>query len=197
MATPGGPLLNADGAVIGVNSQIESESGGNVGIGFAVPINLVKDVVSQLLEHGKVEHAYIGVDMATITDELAANVRLPVDHGVLVERVQRSSPAAAAGLLGGTTQVVVDGESFLVGGDVITKADGQPIESALQLRRVVTSKQPGDELALEVHRQDGNPRSKGQAWAPTEHPSRMRGVHGPFPQGPASDGHIASSADRK
>ena len=151
----GGPLLNADGAVIGVNSQIESDSGGNVGIGFAVPINLVKDVVSQLLEHGKVEHAYIGVDMATITDELAANVRLPVDHGVLVQRVQESSPAAAAGLLGGTTQVVVDGESFLVGGDVITKADGQPIESALQLRRVVISKQPGEELALEVHRQDG------------------------------------------
>jgi putative serine protease PepD len=150
----GGPLLNADGAVIGVNSQIESESGGNVGIGFAVPINLVKDVVSQLLEHGKVEHAYMGVEMATITDELVANVRLPIDHGVLIERVQESSPAAAAGLLGGTTQVVVDGESFLVGGDVITKADGQPVESAEELRGVVTSKQPGDELALEVHRED-------------------------------------------
>jgi S1-C subfamily serine protease len=150
----GGPLVNADGAVIGVNSQIESESGGNVGIGFAVPINLVKDVVSQLLEHGKVEHAYIGVEMATITDELASNVRLPVDHGVLIERVQETSPAAAAGLRGGTTQVVVDGESFLVGGDVITKADGQTIESAEELRGVVTSKQPGDELALEVHRAD-------------------------------------------
>jgi S1-C subfamily serine protease len=80
---------------------------------------------------------------------------LPVDRGVLIERVQESSPAAAAGLRGGTTQVVVDGESFLVGGDVITKADGQTIESAEELRRVVTSKQPGDDLALEVHRQDG------------------------------------------
>jgi putative serine protease PepD len=150
----GGPLLNAAGAVIGVNSQIESESDGNVGIGFAVPINLVKDVVSQLLEHGKVEHAYMGVEMATITDELVQNVRLPIDHGVLIERVRESSPAAAAGLLGGTTQVVVDGESFLVGGDVITEADGQPVESAEELRRVVTSKQPGDELALEVHRED-------------------------------------------
>jgi len=151
----GGPLLNADGRVIGVNSQIESDSGGNVGIGFAIPIDLVKGVVSQLLENGKVEHAYIGVETTTITHELAANVRLPVDHGVLVEAVRERSPAAAAGLEGGTTQVVVDGESYLVGGDVITKADGQPIESAEQLRRVVTTKQPGDELALEVHREDG------------------------------------------
>jgi S1-C subfamily serine protease len=150
----GGPLLNADGRVIGVNSQIETESGGNVGIGFAVPINTVKDVVSQLLESGKVDHAYIGVEMATITSELASNVRLPVDQGVLIQRVRTDSPAAVAGLRGGTTQVVVDGESYLVGGDVITKADGQPIESAEQLRSVVTSKQPGDEIALEIHRQN-------------------------------------------
>jgi S1-C subfamily serine protease len=150
----GGPLLNADGKVIGVNSQIESSSGGNVGIGFAVPINTVKDVVSQLLEHGKVEHAYIGVELATITTELASNVRLPVDHGVLIQRVRPDSPAARAGLRGGTTQVVVDGESYLVGGDVITQADGQPIESAEQLRSVVTSKQPGEEIAFEVHRQN-------------------------------------------
>ena len=150
----GGPLLNADGRVIGVNSQIETESGGNVGIGFAVPIDTVKDVVSQILQHGKVEHAYIGIEMATITDELAANVRLPIDRGVLIQRVQPGSPAEDAGLRGGTTQVVIDGESFLVGGDVITKADGQTIESAEDLRRVVTSRKPGDELALEVHRQD-------------------------------------------
>jgi S1-C subfamily serine protease len=150
----GGPLLNADGKVIGVNSQIESESGGNVGVGFAVPINTVKEVASQLLEHGRVEHAYIGIDMATITPELAANVRLPVNEGVLVQRVRSGSPAAAAGLRGGMTQVVVDGVSFYVGGDVITKADGRTIESAEQLRSVVTAKQPGDDLALEIHRQN-------------------------------------------
>jgi S1-C subfamily serine protease len=150
----GGPLLNADGKVIGVTSQIESDSGGNVGVGFAVPIDTVKAVVSQLLEHGHVEHAYIGIEMATITPELANNVVLPVDHGVLIQRVRPESPAAAAGLREGTTQVVVDGVGYLVGGDVITKADGRTIESAEQLRSVVTSKQPGDELALEIHRQD-------------------------------------------
>jgi S1-C subfamily serine protease len=150
----GGPLLNADGRVIGVNAQIETETGGNVGIGFAIPIDTVKEVVSQLLEHGRVEHAYIGIEMATITDELAANVRLPADSGVLIQVVRRGSPAEEAGLRGGTTQVVVDGESYLVGGDVITKADGQVVESAEQLRSVVTSKQPGEELPLEIQRED-------------------------------------------
>jgi S1-C subfamily serine protease len=150
----GGPLLNADGRVIGVNSQIESDSagGGNVGIGFAIPINTVKDVASQLIEDGKVEHAYLGVQMSSITSDLAANVRLPVDHGALIERVRPNSPAAAAGLRGGTTQVVVDGVSYLVGGDVVTAADGQAIESAGQLQTVVTTKDPGDEIALQVHR---------------------------------------------
>jgi S1-C subfamily serine protease len=150
----GGPLLNADGQVIGVNSQIESESGGNVGIGFAIPINTVKEVVSQLIEHGKVEHAFLGVDLATISKTLAANVRLPVNHGVLIEHVQSGSPAARAGLRGGTSQVVVDGESYLIGGDVVTQADGIPMETAEQLRSVVTSKKPGDELTLQIHRQN-------------------------------------------
>jgi S1-C subfamily serine protease len=152
----GGPLLNADGRVIGVNSQIETgdAGGGNVGIGFAIPIDTVKDVVSQLLEHGKVEHAYIGIEMSTITTDLAANVRLPATHGALIESVRPGSPAAKAGLRGGTSQVVVDGESYLVGGDVVTKVDGQAIESADQLRRVVTARNPGDELTLEIHRQN-------------------------------------------
>jgi S1-C subfamily serine protease len=150
----GGPLLNADGQVIGVNSQIESESGGNVGIGFAIPINTVKEVVSQLIEHGKVEHAFLGVDLATISKTLAANVRLPVNHGVLIEHVQSGSPAARAGLRGGTSQVVVDGESYLVGGDVVTQADSIPMETAEQLRSVVTSKKPGDQLTLQIHRQN-------------------------------------------
>jgi S1-C subfamily serine protease len=150
----GGPLLNADGRVIGVNSQIESDSGGNVGIGFAIPINTVREVVSQLLEHGKVAHAYIGVQMTTISKTLAANVRLPASQGVLIESVRPGSPAARAGLRGGSSQVVVDGESYLVGGDVITAADGHPIESADQLRTVVSAKKPGDELTVTIHRQN-------------------------------------------
>ena len=148
----GGPLLNANGDVIGVNAQIESESGGNVGIGFAIPIDTVKDVASQLIKDGKVEHAYLGVDIATITSDLADNFRVPVDKGVLVQHVREGSPAADAGLKGGTMQVVLAGTTYWLGGDVITKADGQPLETSDQLASVVTSKQPGDSLDLEVHR---------------------------------------------
>lgn len=148
----GGPLLNARGDVIGVNAQIESETGGNVGIGFAIPINTVKEVVSQLIEDGKIEHAYLGVEMATIDDTLAETFNLPVDQGVLVMRVHDGSPADRAGVKGGTTPVVVDGESYLLGGDVITKADDEPIESGDELGNVVASKNPGDELELEINR---------------------------------------------
>jgi S1-C subfamily serine protease len=148
----GGPLLNANGDVIGVNAQIESESGGNVGIGFAIPIDTVKDVASQLIKEGKVEHAYLGIEMATINSDLADNFRVPVDKGVLIQQVRPGSPAAQAGLQGGTTQVVLAGLTYRLGGDVITKADGQTLETSDQLASVVTSKQPGDSLDLEVHR---------------------------------------------
>jgi S1-C subfamily serine protease len=148
----GGPLLNANGEVVGVNAQIETETGGNVGIGFAIPINTVKEVVSQLIEGGKVEHAYLGVEMATIDETLAEDVNLPVDQGVLVMRVHDNSPAERAGLKGGTTSVVVDGESYLLGGDIITKAQDEEIESADELGNVVASNEPGDEVELEIRR---------------------------------------------
>jgi S1-C subfamily serine protease len=148
----GGPLLNANGEVIGVNSQILSESGGNVGVGFAIPIDTVKDVASQLIKEGKVEHAYLGIEMVPINADVVANFRVPVDKGVLIQHVQPGSPAAKAGLRGGTTQVVYAGTTYWLGGDVITKADGRPLETTDQLASVVTSKQPGDPLELEVHR---------------------------------------------
>jgi S1-C subfamily serine protease len=148
----GGPLLNANGEVVGVNAQIETETGGNVGIGFAIPINTVKEVVSQLIDEGKVEHAYLGVEMATIDENLAQTFNLPVDQGALVQRVHDESPAARAGLQGGKTNVVVDGESYLLGGDVIVKADGQDVTSSDDLGGIVASNQPGDQLELEINR---------------------------------------------
>jgi putative serine protease PepD len=150
----GGPLLNANGGVIGVNSQIESETGGNVGIGFAVPINTVKEVVSQIIESGKVEHAYMGIEMQTIDADLTEHVRLPVERGVLVSRVVPGSPADEAGVQGGSRNVVFDGESYVLGGDIITAIDDQPVESAEEVRSVVDDKQPGDELEVEVRRED-------------------------------------------
>jgi S1-C subfamily serine protease len=150
----GGPLLNAKGEVIGVNSQIESESGGNVGIGFAVPIDTVKEVVSQVLQNGKVEHAYLGVKMVEISDSLTASYRLPVDQGALVVEVVPGSPADDAGLQGGDEDVVIDGTSYSLGGDIVTSADGKPVTSPDDLRRIVQSKDPGDSLTLGIQHDD-------------------------------------------
>jgi S1-C subfamily serine protease len=148
----GGPLLDADGQVIGVNSQIESENGGNVGIGFAIPINTVKEVVSQLMRDGKVEHSWLGVELQTVDETLADNFRLPAQSGVLVARVVPGSPAAKAGLRGGSTRVVVDGQSYVLGGDMITQADGHDVTSAEDLRSIVAAKEPGESVELQVHR---------------------------------------------
>ena len=151
----GGPLLNAEGAVIGVNSQIEaSTGGGNVGIGFAVPINTVKEVVSQILETGRVEHAYLGVRMQEIDENLAETFRLPVDSGVLIVDVLDGSPADEAGLQGGDQQVIVGGTSYVLGGDIVTAADGQSVAAADDLRRLIMEKEPGDAMTLEVTRGD-------------------------------------------
>ena len=153
----GGPLLDAEGKVIGINSQIETGDGstGNVGIGFAVPINTVREVATEIMKTGQAEHAYLGVKMQTIDETLAKTARLPAQKGVILTSVQAGSPAAEAGLQGGTRSVVVDGTTYTVGGDVITKADGRQLESADELRDIVTSKDPGDKLSLEVHR-DGS-----------------------------------------
>jgi S1-C subfamily serine protease len=150
----GGPLLNARGDVIGVNTAIFSPSGGNVGIGFAIPINTVRDVVAELIDKGRVDHAWIGVSMQTVNEELAETFRLPVERGVLVTDVVPGSPADEAGLEGGDTRVVVNGESYFLGGDIITRADGKAVASAEALGDTVADKEPGDEIELEVRRED-------------------------------------------
>ena len=151
----GGPLIDARGFVIGVNTQIATAgSEGNVGIGFAVPSNTVSEVVSEIIDHGKVEHPYLGITMQTIDETVAETFRLPADEGILVAEVQPGSPADEAGIEGGTTQVVVNGETYVLGGDVITRLDGQPVETADEFRDVLSEKEPGDEVELELQRED-------------------------------------------
>ena len=150
----GGPLLNAKGEVIGVNSQIARADGstGNVGIGFAVPSNTVKAVVAQLVATGKVDRAYLGLSGSTITPELARVFRLPVDEGVLVEGVTTGSAADKAGLRGGTTDVVVAGESHVLGGDVIVAVAGKRVASTDELRDLLAERKPGQTVNVRIHR---------------------------------------------
>jgi S1-C subfamily serine protease len=152
----GGPLLNANGHVIGVNAQIETGSndgsGGNVGIGFAIPINTVRTVVAQLMKTGVVEHASLGITGKAIDAEIANVFHFPVSHGVLVATVKPGTGAAKAGVHGAKTQAVVAGESWPIGGDLIVKAEGVTIDSLERLRQVIASKKPGDALSLELYR---------------------------------------------
>jgi S1-C subfamily serine protease len=150
----GGPLLNADGQVIGVNAQIQTggTTDGNVGIGFAIPINTVKTVAASLIKQGRVEHAYIGIEPRAIDQTLARIFRLPVSHGLLVEAVRPGSPAARAGLRAGDTQVTVAGVTYNLGGDVIVRADGAQISSPARLRSLLAVKKPGDRMRLLLYR---------------------------------------------
>jgi S1-C subfamily serine protease len=152
----GGPLLNARGQVIGVNTQIETGTGssasGNVGIGFAVPSNTVKDVVAQILRTGRVDHAFLGISGQAVSEDVADRYNLPVPHGVLVETVTNNSGADKAGLQAGDTEVVVAGESYVLGGDIIVGLDGKKISSIEQLRDAISAKRPGDKVTLVVYR---------------------------------------------
>jgi putative serine protease PepD len=127
----GGPLLDSQGRVVGVNSQIQSENGGNVGIGYAVPIDTAREVIEQLKADGEVEHAYLGVSLSEAESG---------EDGVVATDAVEGGPAADAGLQDG---------------DVIVEIDGEKVESVQDVRGAVDSKQPGDQMVLEVRR-DGD-----------------------------------------
>src|SRR6201996_8063286 len=150
----GGPLINADREVIGINSQIETggSSDGNVGIGFAIPINTAKEVINELETKGSVEHAYLGIEGGTITPELAKAVNLPVEEGVLIQSVEKGGPADKAGVEGGTTQATIGGAEITLGGDIITEAEGKKVNGMEQIIELVNGKKPGEEVTLKVLR---------------------------------------------
>jgi S1-C subfamily serine protease len=152
----GGPLLDTHGRVIGINSQIETASGGggSVGIGFAVPINTAKAEIAQLEKGGTVSGAYLGLTSRTIDASLAA-LNLPVKSGTLVESVQPGSPAAKAGIRGGSAASSEAGE-VTVGGDIILSVDGKPVGSAEELANDIGSHKPGDTVTVGLLRANGS-----------------------------------------
>ena len=152
----GGPLINSRGQVIGVSSQLGTRVGGSgsAGIGFAIPIDTVKTVVAQLLATGKVQHPFLGIDAEPVNASLAHAYALPCNYGLLVQHVTPGTGAALAGLRAGRTSVVVAGESYLIGGDIIVAANGTPVTSVSQLREVLETMKPGEKLALQLWRGD-------------------------------------------
>jgi S1-C subfamily serine protease len=154
----GGPLIDASGSVIGINTQIQTGgSSGNVGIGFAVPINTARDVVRQLQEDGEVKHAFLGISGGSITPDLARTLRLPVEEGVLVDEVVQGGPADEAGVQGGDTSATIEGASIRLGGDVITAIDGREVAGMDDVINAVNTASPGDEMVLTIDR-DGETR---------------------------------------
>ncbi|HEY8866657.1 MAG TPA: trypsin-like peptidase domain-containing protein [Solirubrobacteraceae bacterium] len=145
----GGPLLDASGRVIGINSQIASGSGGNVGIGFAVPINTAKQVIPQLKGSGKVVRAFLGITGLSIDSSLD-RLNLAASSGVLVQSVTPGSPAAKAGLTGGNTKAQLGADQISLGGDVIKSIDGKQVKSMDDVVAVVDAKKPGDKVTLGV-----------------------------------------------
>ena len=144
----GGPLLNLDGKVVGVNSQIQSDGGGNEGIGFAIPSATVQRVTSELISTGSVKHSLLGIQARTIPASLAST--LGESAGVAVAQVESGSGASAAGLKASTGTTTIAGVSYPTGGDVITSVDGTAVKTAEQLRALIDAHQPGEEVTLTV-----------------------------------------------
>jgi S1-C subfamily serine protease len=146
----GGPLLNTAGEMIGINTSIIGK--GNLGIGFAVPSNTVRRVVSDLIKEGRVLRPSLGIDGYTVTEELASALDLPANQGILIARVLRGGSAERAGLRGADQMLVIYNERILVGGDILTQIDGKEVNSMDELRLVLERYRPGQTVQVTFYR---------------------------------------------
>ncbi len=150
----GGPLLNSEGEIIGINSAIISPTGGNVGIGFAIPVNTAKRIIPELISKGYVTYPWIGATIQTLIPEVAKYLKLKIERGALIAEVVKGGPADKAGLKGGSQRVQVGNMIVLVGGDIVVKADDQEIKTNEELIRYVREKKIGNSVTFKVYRKD-------------------------------------------
>jgi|tagenome__1003787_1003787.scaffolds.fasta_scaffold20878670_2 S1-C subfamily serine protease len=153
----GGPLIDQNGRVIGINEQIKTQSGGGEGVGFAVPVNLVKRSLSQLREQGTARYAYLGVSTVALFPQLVQRFNLNVQRGAWVQEVTGGGPADKAGMHGGSGTATFEAQDYRQGGDVITKVQGRPIANADDLSSAIAHFKPGETVTVEVVR-DGSRR---------------------------------------
>ena len=146
----GGPLLNRCGEVVGITTSILA---GAENIGFAVPVNVAKRVLPQLIDKGRIIRPWLGVRGRLIKKkELRAIFNLPLVDGFLVETIEPGSPAEEAGLCGGELPIKIAGEEFLLGGDIITAGNGQPLNDPEKFEKFIRSMKVGDKVGLAIYR---------------------------------------------
>jgi len=148
----GGPLLNSHGEVVGINTMIASNSGQNAGIGFAIPVNTAKAVLNDLLTLGRVRRPALGVLTLPISPDIASDLGLASDYGLLIVRVTTGGAAERAGLRGGSERAYLGNMPIMVGGDLIVAVDGQEVQDQQQLSRIMNSHRAGDAVKVTIYR---------------------------------------------
>jgi S1-C subfamily serine protease len=141
----GGPLMNWCGEVIGINTSILAEA---QNIGFAIPINVAKSIIPDLLKHGRVIRPWLGMSGKLIKKELMEIINLPLMDGFLIETVDSGSPAQKKGIRGGGLPLTIIGTEFLLGGDIITEINGQPLDNPEKSLKLLDSLKVGDKVRL-------------------------------------------------
>jgi S1-C subfamily serine protease len=155
----GGPLLDAQGRVIGINAQIKSQSGGGEGVGFAIPVDTVRRSLRELRADGRVDYGYLGVESLTVWPQLAERLGLDVETGALVQDVVDGSPAEDAGLRAGDDTISFQGQSDIaVGGDLVVGVDGRQLTREHDLADEIGAHTAGDRVQLTIFR-DGERRT--------------------------------------
>lgn len=171
----GGPLLNGAGEVLGINSQIKSTSGGGVGVGFAVPVDTVRRSLRELRKDGKVDYGYLGVTSQPLYPQLARRLDLPTSTGALIVQVQNGSPADDAGLETGGRKIEFQGQPDIpANGDVILAVDGKKLTRESDLADLISAKDAGDEVELEVYREGKRRTEKVKLGERPERPPERR-----------------------
>ena len=148
----GGPLMNWHGEVIGINTMILSSVNQNAGIGFAIPINTAKAVLNDLMTLGRVRRPALGVRTIPISAELADEIGLPADYGLLIVQVTPGGSADLAGLKGGTERAYLGNIPIMLGGDLIVAIDGQKVEDEQDLSQMMNNHRAGDTVKITIYR---------------------------------------------
>src|SRR5437899_2934604 len=148
----GGPLMNGHGEVIGINTMILSSVGQNAGIGFAIPINTAKAVLNDLMTLGRVRRPALGMRTIPITPELADEIGLPADYGLLIVQVTPGGSADQAGLHAGTERAYLGNTAIMLGGDLIVAIDGEKVQDEQDLSQMMNNHRAGDTVKVTIYR---------------------------------------------